>query len=145
MLMKLAQGLQIDLAELLSMDDTGAPSGAEQPGRRSINRQGDGHVLELSNHTLRYLSNDLLLKHITPILCEYRATSLKEFGEFMRHPGEEFLYVIEGELELHTECYAPTILRSGESIYFDSRMGHAYIARTQPCRALSVCTAPRIP
>lgn len=145
MLMKLAKGLQIDLADLLSIDDPGAASAAEQPGRRSINRLGEGHVLELSTHTLRYLSTDLLLKHITPILCEYRATSLEEFGELMRHPGEEFLYVIDGELELHTECYAPTILKAGESIYFDGRMGHAYIARTQPCRALAVCTAPRIP
>lgn len=62
----------------------------------------------------------------------------------MRHAGEEFLYVIEGELELHTEYYAPLILRAGESTYFDSRMGHAYIAHGKtPCRALSVCTLAR--
>jgi hypothetical protein len=35
-------------------------------------------------------------------------------------------------------------LRAGESTYFDSRMGHAYIARGKaPCRALSVCTLAR--
>lgn len=45
---------------------------------------------------------------------------MEEFGEFMRHPGEEFLYVIEGELELHTQCYAPVVLKAGESIYLDS-------------------------
>jgi uncharacterized cupin superfamily protein len=62
----------------------------------------------------------------------------------MRHEGEEFLYILEGELELHTECYAPLILKAKESVYFDSRMGHAYIARgTEPCRALSMCTVPQ--
>jgi uncharacterized cupin superfamily protein len=62
----------------------------------------------------------------------------------MRHEGEEFLYVLEGELELHTECYAPLLLKAGESIYFDSRMGHGYVARgTQTCRALSMCTVPQ--
>jgi uncharacterized cupin superfamily protein len=61
----------------------------------------------------------------------------------MRHEGEEFLYVIDGELELHTDCYAPLVLKAGESVYFDSRMGHAYIARgEQPCHALSMCTTP---
>ncbi len=142
MLGKLSAGLGIDLTELLSIDNEPLPAVAEQPGRRSINRIGDGQTIELAHHTLSYLSNDLLHKHITPIISEYRATSLQEFGEFMRHPGEEFLYVIEGELELHTECYAPTRLKAGESAYFDSRMGHAYIAATQPCRALSVCTFP---
>jgi uncharacterized cupin superfamily protein len=81
---------------------------------------------------------------MTPILCEYRARSLEEFGPLMRHEGEEFLYVLEGELELHTECYAPLVLKAGESIYFDSRMGHGYVARgTQTCRALSMCTVPQ--
>lgn len=145
MLMKLGRGLDIDLSELLSIGDEHRPPVAEQAGRRSINHIGDGQTIELTHHTLNYLSNDLLQKHITPILCEYRAKSLQEFGALMRHPGEEFLYVVEGELELHTECYAPTILKAGESVYFDSRMGHAYIAKVQPCRALSVCTVPLEP
>jgi hypothetical protein len=97
----------------------------------------------MSNHTLRYLSTDLLNKQITPILCEYHARTLEEFGDFMRHQGEEFLYVLEGELALHTDCYAPLKLKTGESVYFDSRMGHAYLsAGVQPCRALSICTVP---
>lgn len=142
MLVKLGRGLDLDLSELLSMGSEHRPKVAEQPGRRSINHIGDGQTIELNHHTLRYLSNDLLQKHITPIMCEYRAKTLQEFGDLMRHPGEEFLYIVEGELELHTECYAPTILKAGESVYFDSRMGHAYIAKTEPCRALSVCTVP---
>jgi len=145
MLMKLSRGLDIDLADLLAIGGEEKVSGAEQPGRRSINRIGDGQVIDLSNHSLNYLSNDLLAKQITPIYCDYRATSLEEFGGFMRHRGEEFIYVLEGELELQTECYAPTLLKAGESMYFDSRMGHAYIAKVQPCRALSICTVQRDP
>jgi hypothetical protein len=99
----------------------------------------------MSNHTLRYLNTDLLNKQLTPILCEYRARTLTEFGEFMRHAGEEFLYIIDGELELHTECYAPLALKAGESTYFDSRMGHAYLCKSDdPCHALSICTVPTL-
>ncbi|MEP7243908.1 MAG: XRE family transcriptional regulator [Gammaproteobacteria bacterium] len=144
LLLKLSKGLSIDLSQLLSMASRTPGEGSDQPGRRSVNRSGDGQAIDMLNHTVRYLSNDLLKKQITPLLCEYRARSLEEFGEFMRHEGEEFLYVIDGELELHTECYAPLLLRAGESIYFDSRMGHAYISRGEvPCHALSVCTVPQ--
>ncbi len=117
---------------------------AEQQGRRSLNRLGDGELIEMSNHTLRYLSTDLLSKQVTPILCEYRARTLEEFGDFMHHAGEEFLFVLEGAVELHTEYYAPVILKAGESIYFDSRMGHAYLAHGPGvCRALSINVTPQ--
>jgi len=142
MLLRLGQGLSIDLSQLLSAAP--AEVSSEQPGRRSVNRSADGETVPMSNHTLRYLSTDLLNKQMTPILSEYRARSLEEFGPLMRHEGEEFLYVLEGELELHTECYSPLVLKAGESIYFDSRMGHGYVARgTQTCRALSMCTVPQ--
>lgn len=142
MLLRLGQGLSIDLSQLLSDAPAEAPS--DQPGRRSVNRIPDGETVPMSNHTLRYLSNDLLNKQMTPILCEYRARSLQEFGPLMKHEGEEFLFVLQGELELHTECYAPLSLKAGESIYFDSRMGHGYVARgAETCRALSMCTVPQ--
>jgi transcriptional regulator with XRE-family HTH domain len=144
LLVKLSKGLSIDLSQLLSMESANLPETSDQrPGRRSVNRKDDGETVEMLNHTLRYLSNDLLKKQITPILCEYRSRSIEEFGPLMRHEGEEFLYVIDGELELHTEYYAPLILKPGESTYFDSRMGHAYVSRgAKPCHALSICTAP---
>lgn len=145
LLLKLSKGLAIDLTQLLSMAAAMPGSGTDQPGRRSVNRKKDGEMVPMSNHTLRYLSTDLLNKQITPILCEYRARSLEEFGPLMSHEGEEFLYVIDGELELHTECYAPLVLAAGESIYFDSRMGHAYVSRSEtPCHALSICTVPQV-
>lgn len=140
LLVRLSTGLKLDMAELLGASPAAAPSTEAQTGRRSVNRLGDGETIDLHHHSLRYLSTDLLNKQITPIFCDYRATSLEEFGEFMRHPGEEFLHVTEGVLELHTECYAPLVLSAGESVYFDSRMGHAYVAREMPCRALSICT-----
>jgi mannose-6-phosphate isomerase-like protein (cupin superfamily) len=91
----------------------------------------------------RYLAYELLNKHSIPIIIDVTAKSLEEFGEFNRHPGEEILYVIEGELDLYTSMYTPVNLKKGDSMYFDSNMGHAYVAAgSQPCRILSVCVAP---
>jgi transcriptional regulator with XRE-family HTH domain len=143
LLTRLSSGLSIDLSELLADADAPSKKADELPGRRSVIRKGDGDLVQTPLQSLRYLSTDLLNKQMTPILSEYRARSLAEYGDFMRHPGEEFLYVLDGELELHTESYAPLVLVAGEAVYFDSRMGHAYIAGgVDPCRALSICTVP---
>jgi transcriptional regulator with XRE-family HTH domain len=146
LLLRLSNGLSLDLTQLLSTTPEVPPNGADQVGRRSVNWSEDGERVQMTNHTLRYLSTDLLHKQVTPILCEYRARTLEEFGDFMRHEGEEFLFVLDGDLELHTDCYAPLKLKAGESVYFDSRMGHAYLAGgKEPCHALSICTVPQYP
>jgi transcriptional regulator with XRE-family HTH domain len=146
MLLRLSKGLSIDVSQLLSATPATPDPTSDQPGRRSVNRSSDGDVVPMSNHPLRYLSTDLLHKQMTPILSEYRARSRAEFGPLMRHDGEEFLYILQGELELHTECYAPLVLKAGDSVYFDSRMAHGYVAHgSEPCRALSMCTVPQPP
>jgi hypothetical protein len=54
--------------------------------------------------------------------------------------------VLEGVVELHTDVYAPTRLSAGESIYYDSGMGHAFLAVSPgPCRILSICSHPESP
>ena len=112
-------------------------------GRRSIARAGEGKAIETRNYLHLYPAWELLNKSIIPIVAELRARSLEEFGELSRHPGEEYACVLEGEVALYTSLYAPVRLKAGDSIYFDSGMGHAYIAATEgPCRVHSICSAP---
>jgi len=140
-LIRLSQGLGIDISQLF------APAGAEHSpraitGRRSVNRVGDGELVATRNYDYRYLSADVTRKKLIPILTEVHARSLEEFGELVKHAGEEFILVLEGQVEVHTELYAPMILAQGESAYIDSTMGHAYIAHgSGPCRILGVCSA----
>jgi transcriptional regulator with XRE-family HTH domain len=57
------------------------------------------------------------------------------------HPGVEFLYVLEGTLELHIGDQEQR-LEAGDAIYFDSQVPHAYRrAGTRSCSAV-VITAP---
>ena len=114
----------------------------ECSGRRSIVRSGNGKCVESGNARYWYLAYDMINKQAIPMIIEVTARSLEEFGEFNRHPGEELVYVIEGELELYTSLYLPVSLKKGDSIYFDSTMGHAYVAvGSEPCRLLFVCVA----
>src|SRR5215831_1496924 len=141
-LARLSSGLQIDIASLFR----GANGEDAQPGingRRSIVRSGEGKAIETKNYSHLYPAWELLNKNIIPIVAELRARSLEEFGELIRHPGEEYAFVLEGEVDFYTSLYAPVRLKAGDSIYFDSDMGHAYIAASKGrCRVLSLCSAP---
>ena len=141
-LARISTGLQIDIARLFD-GDAGADPQPAASGRRCIVRAGEGKAIETKNYSHLYPAWDLLNKRIIPIVAELHARSLEEFGELIRHPGEEYTYVLEGEVDLYTSEYAPVHLKTGDSIYFDSGMGHAYIAAAQgPCRVLSLCSAP---
>ena len=141
-LARISGGLGVDISALFSGEDA-VEGQFGFSGRRSIARAGEGKAIETKNYSHLYPAWDLLNKSIIPIVAELRARSLEEFGELIRHPGEEYAYVLEGEVDLHTSMYAPVRLKAGDSIYFDSGMGHAYIAASEgPCRVLSLCSAP---
>lgn len=141
-LARISAGLRVDIAALFS-GDNGADNQIEASGRRSIARAGQGKAIETQNYSHLYPAWELLNKSIIPIVAELHARSLEEFGELIRHPGEEYAYVLEGEVDLYTSLYATVRLKTGDSIYFDSAMGHAYIAASEGlCRVLSICTAP---
>ena len=141
-LARLSSGLQIDIAALFRGANGEDPQSAVS-GRRSIVRAGEGKAIETRNYSHRYPAWDLLNKKMIPIVAELHARSLEEFGELIRHPGEEYAFVLEGEVDLHTSLYAPVRLKAGDSIYFDSGMAHAYIAASEGrCRVLSMCSAP---
>ena len=140
-LSRLSSGLQVDISTLFNGEAGGADPHAT--GRRSLTRAGEGKAIETRNYSHLYPAWELLNKRIIPIVAELHARSLEEFGELVRHPGEEYAFVLEGEIDLYTSLYAPVRLKAGDSIYFDSGMGHAYIAVGEGrCRVLSLCSAP---
>ena len=139
-LVRISDGLKVDISRLFG----GGDAEGNQPqvgGRRSITRRGGGRAIETKSYGHLYPASDLLKKRIIPIVAELRARTLEEFGELVRHPGEEYAYVLDGEVEFHASLYTPVRLKKGDSIYFDSGMGHAYLAVGEdPCRVLSICS-----
>ncbi len=139
-LIQLPDGIDLDISTLFSGALPHTASGAA--GRRSVTRRDEPEVIETDNYLHYYPNTDLLRRPFVPIVAELKARSLEEFGPLVRHSGEEFTYVIEGTVIVHTEHYAPTTLEVGDSIHIDSNMGHAYVAGANgPCRVLSVCSA----
>ena len=134
---KLIGGLAIDLPQLLSPP-------RQQPrtiGRRDLTRRGAGQLHPTPTYEHELLSCELAQKRMIPFKTIVRARSFDEFSEWVRHDGEEFLMVLEGEILLYTEFYEPLALESGDSIYFDSDMGHALVSVSDAdAVVLSVCT-----
>lgn len=140
-LTRISQALDIDIAELFA-SSSGSDETGRFGGRRSVTRAGQGYAIESDTYGHLYPAADLLNKRFVPIVAELHARTLEEFGPLVRHGGEEFTYVIAGTVDLHTDLYAPTRLETGDSIYFDSSMGHAYLSvGNGPARVLSVCSA----
>jgi transcriptional regulator with XRE-family HTH domain len=141
-LVLISEALQVDIAQLFGASAAAAPH-VEGGTRRSISRAGEGRSIETAKGNYLYVAAELLNKRFIPIIGEVFAKNISEYEELSRHQGEEYVYVLQGTLELHTEMYTPAVLARGDSVFFDSGMGHAYVAvGDEPCRILSMCATP---
>ena len=124
-LLQLSQRLHIRISELFAEGES-AEEGVT--ARRSIGKIEESVRVTTPNYDYYYLCTELRRKRMIPILTRIRAKSLSEFGDLVRHSGEEYIHVLEGGIIVHTEFYDPVTLHAGEGIYIDSNMGHAYVA-----------------
>lgn len=125
-LQQLSQRLNLRMSELFAEEGEAAEPAVT--ARRSIGRIADAVRVNTRNYDYYYLCPELRRKRMIPVLTRVRAKSIAEFGELVRHSGEEYIHILEGRAEVHTEFYDPIVLEAGESVYIDSNMGHAYIA-----------------
>ena len=111
--------------------------------RRSIATIDNAITIETPNYVYHYLCSDLRQRRMLPIQVEITAKTLADFGELVRHGGEEFATVLEGAVVFHSEFYSPVTLHEGEGVYIDSSMGHAYLVAEGFERAImmSVCAS----
>lgn len=134
-IIRLADGLGIDPSELFADP---AASGANS--RRSIARRASGRLQATRNYDYYYLAADLAKKRMLPIYTTIKCHDIARFGPLVKHSGEEFIYVLKGAIEVHTEHYAPVRLEAGDGVYIDSTMGHAYISVSrEDAIVLGVC------
>lgn len=140
-LLQLSERLKIRMSDLFA--EPGEVSSQPVTARRSVGRMDRAIRVNTRNYDYYYLCAELRRKRMIPILTHIRAKSVEEFGELVHHSGEEYIYVLSGKVEVHTEFYDPIVLNVGESLYIDSNMGHAYLA-AEGCDeavAIGVCSS----
>jgi transcriptional regulator with XRE-family HTH domain len=142
-LLQLCRGLQIDIAQLFSGQR--ATSEVQPSARRTFTPPGAGRPVVVGRQGYAYLCTELAGKKMTPMTGTITSRTLAESNGLLKHAGEEFAYVLEGRLELHTEYYSPLVLDTGGSVYFDGTMGHAYVSvGEKPLKILCVCSTPEL-
>ena len=141
-LLQVSEGLKIPLAELFADPARNPRTDPAVTARRSLGLLADAVRVNTKNYDYYYMCPELRQKRMIPVIARIRAKSLAEFGDLVQHSGEEYIYVLEGAIAVHTAFYDPVILKSGESIYVDSNMGHAYVAEgCEEATVLGVCSS----
>ncbi len=139
-LLQVSQRLKMRMSELLAHGDE---SESRVMTRRSIGTLESAVRVDSRNYDYYFLCPDLRKKRMIPIFGRPHARTLEEFGELVRHAGEEFIFVLTGRVAVHTEFYEPVVLEAGQCMYIDSGMGHAYLIGPgcDDASALSGCTS----
>ncbi|MEL6959324.1 MAG: XRE family transcriptional regulator [Pseudomonadota bacterium] len=122
-LKKLAVGLQISVPQLFT-----PPREGQVNGRMAMTRTGEGTSHATTTYEHELLAEALTKKKMLPYRAQVRARSVEEFDGWVRHDGEEFLYVLTGIIRLYTEFYEPVEMKRGDSAYYDASMGHNVVS-----------------
>ena len=94
-----------------------------------------------SNIRMALLTSSNIEKHMEPILYE-----ISPYGEsgrgYYSHQGEEFIFIIEGSLDIYIEDVLHS-LKCGDSFYFKSSQNHRFKNNTDKLtKAIWVVTPP---
>lgn len=143
---KIASAFDYSLAELFADELPAQPvASAAIQGRRTYTLAGKG--LTFTNPYFRYEVHaaELLVKGMIPVVMEIETRELPPPEAWSQHAGEEFIYVLSGEVMLHTQFYAPLRLVEGDSAYIDSTMRHTFVRNgDENTRLISICQTEKL-
>lgn len=135
-IVRLAHGLNVDVADLFSTGSPAAPT-----GRRGVTRDGEGGYYETKEYRYQVLANDVAHKEFVSLRAKIKARCRADWPDLPAHEGEELLFVLTGRVALLSEHYEPLELAAGDSVYYDSRSGHGLISVSdEEAEVLWICS-----
>ncbi len=123
-LIKLAQSLRVSMAYFFEEVSGEVRISVTRAGERvRIERRPHHHQGEV-DYIYESLETQKPDKHMEPLFVEFQPMDTGEMV-FVNHPGEEFLYLLDGTLEFRTDDRLE-ILHPGDSLYFESEINHSF-------------------
>ncbi|MBN2158445.1 MAG: cupin domain-containing protein [Spirochaetes bacterium] len=137
-LMKIARCLDIEIGRLFNQKGTAPFTIVRKDERVPTSRVASKEGVRYG-YSYESLAPDKINRNMEPFLVTLEPASKK--GVPYNHDGEEFLFVLEGRVEIqlgeHTD-----ILEPGDSIYYDSSLNHRVAcADEKPARIIAVIYA----
>lgn len=140
-LIKVARALGVRLGTFLDdMDQIGpviSRNGDLTQGGSFSSKNSNTH----ENLSFFPLASDKSGRHMEPFIVDINPATGSDFTQ-SSHEGEEFIYVLAGQVEIN---YGKTVytLSEGDSIYYDSVVDHhVHSANESPAKILAVVYAP---
>jgi len=121
-----ARALDVDIAELFGPVEPIGAADAAPTALRCTLADAPGYLTGTYDYKL--LAGQYPRRSMTPMYGRILARDASEFEDYMRHAGQEFLVVLEGEIELRFENGESMRLAKHDTAYFDSGVGHIYLS-----------------
>lgn len=117
-LKKIANYLEVKVSYLIEEED-------EALGSFHIKKEDRKYVESIDSKTsIALLTSSKIEKNMEPIMYEIKPGGESGRG-FFNHNGEEFIYIVEGTLDVYIEDQLTT-LNEGDSFYFKSSLNHRF-------------------
>jgi transcriptional regulator with XRE-family HTH domain len=119
-LIKIAKALDMKLGRFISTGEVKPFTVVRKDERRIVSRytsaQGDQY-----GYTYESLAPDKKDRHMEPFMVTLVPSKAKK--ELSTHEGQEFIYILEGAMEVTLKDFTD-VLYPGDSIYYDSAIPH---------------------
>ena len=142
-LIKIARVLGVRLGTFLDDQQELGPVVCRKDNRENTEGIGFTNNATTKHKYMSYhsLSQDKSGRHMEPFIIDIEPASDANFT-FSTHEGEEFIYVIDGTIEINygKNTY---VLNAGDSIYYDSIVAHhVHSGNERPAKILGVIYTP---
>jgi len=134
-LMKIARSMNIEIGTLFGQKGTAPFTIVRKEERLPTSRVASKEGVRYG-YSYESLAPDKVNRRMEPFLVTLEPTPQK--GMPYSHDGEEFLFVLEGKVEIQLGDHAD-LLEPGDSVYYDSTLPHRVAcAEGKPAKILAV-------
>ncbi len=120
-----ARALGVDIAQLFA--PSAMASRAVQPTVVSTTI-ADAPGYSTGNYDYHPMAGDFPGRSMTPMYARIFAREVQQFEDYIRHPGQEFALVLSGRVRIQFETGEAVSIGPQETAYFNSSIGHIYLA-----------------
>jgi transcriptional regulator with XRE-family HTH domain len=141
-LIKIARVLGVRLGTFLDDHDETGPVISRKENQKESIRFSNNQFAHKNNLDYYSLSSDKSGRHMEPFIIQMNAFEESVDFQLSSHEGEEFIYCLEGSVEINygNKTY---LIEEGDSIYYDSIVAHhVHAINSQTAKILAVIYTP---